>query len=528
MRDFQLPGRSTTFAENGMVAASHPQAALAALDVLRAGGNAVDAAVAAAALTAVVEPTQTGIGGDCFVLLKRRGQQPIALNGSGRAPASLSVDYFTSRGIATVDATSPHAVTVPGAVGAWEQLLIDNGTKGLDELLQPAIKAATEGYLVTERLSRDWSLQVEKLQHCENTRSLFLDGGRAPLPGDRRQNPALARTLMEIAAGGAQAFYRGAVAEDIVSTLKARGGLHTLQDLADYKPEYVTPISTDYRGLRLWECPPNGQGIVALTIASLMERFDVGSLNPVGPERHHLFAEATRLSYAERDQFLADPRFCPGLADKLLDRARIDRLAGRVDANRRMTDVTPYPLPEHRDTIYISVVDRDGMAVSFINSIFDDFGSGISTRDTGILLHNRGCGFSLDPAHVNVIEGGKRPMHTIIPALVTSGDELYMSFGVTGGHFQAAGQAQVLSNVVDHGMSIQQAIDAPRTFARGDTFEVERGIDAATRAGLEARGHILKEAVNPLGTCQAIRFDVKRGLLEGGADPRRDGVALGY
>ena len=527
MRDFQKPGRSVAFGSSIMVAASHPQAALAAVEVLRGGGNAVDAAIAASAVVAVVEPTQTGIGGDCFVLLKKPGCAPVALNGSGAAPAAIDVGFFAERGITELDPGSAHAVTVPGAVGAWERLLEDHGTRPLGELLRPAIDAARDGYIVAERLGRDWALQVDMLKRHASTAAMLLPGGTAPRPGDRVKNPALASTLTQIAERGSSAFYSGPVAEDIVHTLHELDGVLSLEDLARYRPEYVTPISAAYRGYTLWECPPSGQGIVALTIASILQHFDLHAMDPFGADRAHLMAEATRLAYAERDLFLADPSFCPGLVDQLLEPSRIHRLAKRIDGSRRLDKIEPYPLPEHRDTIYVSVVDANGMAVSFINSIFDDFGSGVTTKKSGILLHNRGCGFSLLPGHVNAIAGNKRPMHTIIPALVTKDNQVFMSFGVTGGHFQAAGQIQVLSNIVDHGMSVQEAIDAPRFFARGDSFEVERGVSEPTRARLSELGHKVIQAANPIGTCQAILMNQATGVLHGGADARRDGIALG-
>lgn len=527
MRDFQFPGRSVAVGTRGMVATSNPQAALVGLDVLRAGGNAVDAAVAIAAMLAVVEPTQTGIGGDCFVLLKKRGLPPVALNGAGWAPKAVSSQRLRSDGLSTIATDSVHAITVPGAVRTWERLLLDYGTRSFADLLQPAIGAAEFGYLVTERLARDWALQSMKVLATPEACEVFMPGGAAPHVGARRNNPMLGKALREIARDGATAFYEGWIAQDIVRHLHDRGGCHTLDDFAEYAPEYVTPISTDYRGYRLWECPPSGQGIVALQIAAMLNTFDLTAYDPLSAERFHLQAEVSRIAYAQRDALLCDPTFHPVDVEHMLSPSRIAELVARIDLKKRGAGWTPSATPEHKDTVFISVVDADGTVVSFINSIFDDFGSGIVAPGCGVLLHNRGCGFVLDEGHPNTIEGRKRPMHTIIPALLTKDNEAVMSFGVTGGHFQPAGQLQVLSNIVDYGMSVQQAIEYPRMFARGDTFELEGTVPETVRAGLRSRGHVLSLAANPLGTCHGIWIDKASGVLYGGTDGRRDGLAIG-
>ncbi|WP_322075621.1 gamma-glutamyltransferase [Burkholderia cenocepacia] len=528
MRDFQMPARSVALGTSGMVATSNPQAAMAGIDVLRAGGNAIDAAVAIAAMLAVVEPTQTGIGGDCFVMLKIPGRKPIALDGSGWAPRSIDVEKLRASGLAAIPSDSALAVTVPGAVAAWERLLMDYGTRPLAELFAPAIKAAESGYVVTERLARDWAKQGAKVAATPEAAEIFMKDGVAPKVGDRRSNPKLGCTLRTIAERGAEAFYRGWIAEDIVAFLQRLGGSHTLDDFAQYSPEYVEPISIEYRGYRLWECPPGGQGIVALQIAGMLGQFDVSGMNPLGAERFHLHAELSRLAYAQRDAYVADPRFGPVDVESMLSHRHLQRLTATFDRDRRHGNLTPPQIPEHRDTVYISVVDKDGTVVSFINSIFDDFGSGLVAPLSGVLLHSRGCGFVLDEGHPNVIQGRKRPMHTIIPALLTQRDDAVMSFGVTGGHFQPSGQVQILSNVVDFGMSVQQAIDHPRVFARGNSFEVERPVPWGVRQALQSRGHVLSEAENSLGTCHAVYIDRERGVLFGGSDGRRDGLAIGY
>lgn len=528
MRDFQSPGRSEAFGVNGMAATTHPLATLAAIDVLREGGNAVDAAVVAGAMLAVVEPSQTGVGGDCFVLLKREGQPVIALNGSGAAPSAASVERLAEVGVTTLDPESAHAVTVPGAVRTWARLAEDHRTLDLARLLAPAIAVAENGYPVTERLARDWARHMPKLSRLPATTSIFLPLAEAPAPGDLHRQPMLARTLRDVARQGADVFYEGWIAESIVKALRSLGGFHTVEDFAAFRPRYEKPISASYRGSELWECPPNGSGVAALAMASLLDRYNVADFAPISVERYHLLAEIARIGYAERDVFVGDPDSGHVPVERMTSSTRADILARRISLSERLTDITPITMPEHKDTVFLSVVDKDRTAVSFINSIFDDFGSGIVTPECGVLLHNRGFGFVLKPGHPNVLAGGKRPMHTILPAMLTRDGECVLSFGVTGGHFQPIGQIQLLSNLLDHEMSVQEAIDQPRIFARGDQLDVEATVPGNIVEGLRALGHLPTRAPNPLGTAQAIWIDRKRGLLRGGADPRRDGIALGY
>lgn len=529
MRDFERPGRSEAVGTHGMAATSHPLATLTALDVMRGGGNAIDAAVAATALLCVVEPTQTGIGGDCFALLMRAGQgKVIGLNGSGWAPAAASLQAFDELGIASIATESAHAVTVPGAVAAWARLLADHGTRGLDSLLQPAIAAAQDGYPVTERVARDWAKQVDKLRRNPAAAKSFLIAGAAPTTGTMHRQPELAAALRSIARDGPAAFYKGWIARDMVATLRALGGLHTLDDFSAFEPEYVEPICAGYRGFVLWQCPPNGQGLTSLIMARTLDGIELKKWGPHTAERYHCLAEVARHAYAERDVYIGDPRSGPIPVDALLSAERAARRRASIDPMRRLGDLTPACLPEHRDTTFVAVVDRDRNAVALINSIFDDFGSGITTPESGIIFHNRAGGFVLERGHPNAIAGRKRPLQTIIPAMLTKGDRAVMPFGVTGGHFQPIGQMQILSNVLDYGMSIQAAIDEPRIFARGDSFEVESTVAEDAVAGLRARGHAVRRAENPLGTAQAIWIDWERGLLRGGADGRRDGIALGW
>jgi gamma-glutamyltranspeptidase/glutathione hydrolase len=529
MRDFELPGRSDALGIRGMAATSHPLATLAVLDVLRKGGNAIDAAVAAMALLGVVEPTQTGIGGDCFALLMRRGEgEVVALNGSGWAPQAASIDFYESHGIAAIETESAHAVSVPGAVASWARLIADHGTMEFAVLLQPAIEAADQGYPVTERVARDWAKQVDKLSRNPAAAKAFLFDDAAPQPGTVHRQPELAAALRSIAAEGPTAFYRGWIARDMVEALRALGGLHTLDDFASFAPEYVDPIGVGYRGYRLWECPPNGQGVAPLMMAKALEGFDPAAWRHDSAERYHVMAELGRQAFADRDCFVGDPRMGGPPAETLIMEARAAKMRARVSLRGRIEDLTPVPLPEHRDTAFLAVVDKDRNTIALINSIFDDFGCGIVSPRSGVMFHNRAGGFVLTRGHPNAIAPRKRPLNTIIPALLTRDGKAVMPFGVTGGHFQPFGQIQIMTNILDYGMGIQESIDQPRIFARGDQFTVEGTVPAAAVDGLRKLGHNVTRAENPLGTAQAVWIDWERGLLRGGADSRRDGIALGW
>ncbi|MDE0049801.1 MAG: gamma-glutamyltransferase, partial [Rhodospirillales bacterium] len=393
MRDFQRPGRSTVHGTRGVAATSHPLATATAIEVLRTGGNAVDAAVAACAVQGVVEPQSTGIGGDCFALYAPGGRvPPYAINGSGPAPAAASVDWFREQGIDAIGFESPHAVTVPGAVGAWERLLADHGTKGLDEVLQPAIRYAEEGFVVHSRVAHDWANAAEKLRACENARAFYLPGGRAPRAGDIHRLPALAATLRLIAKDGARAFYQGAIADDIASHLAAHGSLMTADDLAAFQPQAVEPISTSYRGYDIYECPPNGQGIIALIILNILEGFELAGLDPVGAERLHLEAEACRLGYRDRAALIADPDAVEVPVAGLLSADYAAAMRRHISRDRAMPAELPPGYPAHGDTIYLTVVDGEGNAISFINSLFASFGTGLCTA-SGVMLQNRGASF---------------------------------------------------------------------------------------------------------------------------------------
>jgi gamma-glutamyltranspeptidase/glutathione hydrolase len=528
MRNFHFPGRSTVHSRNGMVATSHPLAALAGIDVLREGGTAADAAIAASALLAVIEPQSTGIGGDCFALLQPGGIGKItAYNGSGRAPAAAKVEWYLDRKIHAVPLTSAHSVSIPGAIDAWQTILRDHGKFGLDRLLQPAIKAAEEGYVVAPRIAFDWKVQFEKLKAGTNTVRYLLPHGRPMLPGEVLRQPELGKTLRAIAKNGRDAFYTGEIAEDMVETLRGIGGLHTMDDFAAHTTETTSPIGTDYKDLEVWQCPPNGPGITMLVMLNILSRFDLKQFAPLSVERFHLEAEAARVAYMMREQYIGDPAQVNVDVGRILAKDFADEYVGRIGMDR-MLDLPNVAPPMNPSTVYITVVDRDRNVCSFINSVAHSFGSAIVSDNTGILLQNRAGGFRIQPGHPNCIAPRKRPLHTIIPALATKGGRAVMSYGVMGGQYQPVGQTHVLTNILDYGCDVQEAIDMPRGLHYEGVYQLEDGVPAATVEGLKKLGHKTTSVVGPLGGGQAIWIDWDKGTLTGGSDPRKDGCALGY
>jgi len=529
MRDFQLPGRSTVHACNGMAATSHPLATLAAINVLQDGGNAVDAAITASAVLCAVEAKSTGIGGDCFILYVPRGEgKVIGLNGSGRAPAGATPEWFLDRGIRKIDPRSPHSVTIPGAIDAWHRILEDHGTRSLGDCLAPAITYCEEGAPVTPRSANDWAGLVDLLKGDPNMGRIFLPGGKPPNVGDIHRQPELGKTMRRIAREGSDAFYRGAIAADMARYLKKLGGLHTLDDFAAHHSDYVAPIKARYRGHDAYQIPPNGQGLTALIMLNIMEGYDIGNLDPVGPARFHIEAEAARLAYQARDTFIADPEYAKVPVRELLSKAFADRARARIRPRRVITDIEEGEALPHATTVYLTVVDRDLNAISFINSTFLSFGSGLISPKTGVVLQNRGCGFVVEPGHPNCIAPSKRPLHTIIPGMVMKGKRAVMPYGVMGAQYQPTGHAHVLSNVLDYGMDVQEALDCPRGFHYGGALQLEHGVRPETAQRLRKIGHNVVPAPIPLGGGQAIWIDWKRGALIGGSEPRKDGCALGY
>ena len=529
MRSFHLPGRSAVHGMNGAAATSHPSATLAAIDTLRAGGNAVDAAVAAAAVLAVVEPASTGVGGDVFALICKGGQgDVIGYNGSGRAPAGLSLETFKAAGLKEVPATSPHAVTIPGAIEAWQRLVTDHGSRSLGENLAPAIAFAQDGFAVTPRIQQDWSSSVGKLSGNAASTRLFLPHGRAPELGEVHRQPELAQTLRTIAKSGAKGFYEGAVAEDIVGALRALGGTHQLEDFATHTGKYVTPISTEYRGHRCFQIPPNGHGITALILLNLLEGFEMSRYAPLSADRLHLYAEATKIAFGLRDRYVADPDHAEAPIAALLDKAQAAKWRNRISLQKASAGGWADDCAVHKDTIYLTVVDKDRNVCSFINSLFAGFGSGISAPRAGVILQNRGCGFSLVEGHPNMVAPRKRPLHTIIPGMAQRDGRVLASYGVMGGHFQPVGHAWVLGNIIDYGCDPQEAIDMPRAFFVEDSYGLEEGIPEDAAKELARRGHPVNRVSGPWGGGQMIKLDWQRGTLIAGSDPRKDGCALAY
>ena len=525
MRDFQLPGRSAVFADNGMCATSHPLAAKVAVNLLEQGGNAVDAAIGAAILLGICEPQMTGIGGDCFALVNKPDGEIIGLNGSGRAPKGLSAETMRAVGHTVMPRRDAAAVTVPGAVDAFCRLHGDLGQLDMAQVLAPAIRYAEEGVPIAPRVAFDVQDSGHTLAGA--AKDHYLINGQIPLTGQTFRAPGQAEVLRRIASDGRRAFYEGEVAADMVASLRALGGSHTEEDFAATACDYVAPLRNGYNGAELVELPPNGQGATAMLLTNILSHFDLPAMDPLGAQRVHIEAEASKLAYDARNRFLADPDHTTRLAHMLAPETAAS-LAALIDPNRAMADPKPLSEAVHRETIYITVVDRDRMSVSLIYSIFDGYGSGLASDTFGILFHNRGAGFTLDPGHPNEAGGGKRPMHTIIPGLLREPDGSVMPFGVMGGQYQATGHARFVTNTVDFGMHPQAAIDAPRAFSEPAGLKVERGFAPEVLQTLTDLGHRAYVPDGPIGGAQAIRIDATTGVLQGASDPRKDGCALGY
>jgi gamma-glutamyltranspeptidase/glutathione hydrolase len=525
MRDFQTPGRSAVLAANGMCATSHPLAAKTAIDVLERGGNAMDAAIAGAVLLGLCEPQMTGIGGDCFVLFNEAGSDDIkGLNASGRAPAAANPDDLRDRGLAKLPTNGPEAITIPGAIDGFCRLSESHGKLGLDAILAPAIRYAEDGIPVAPRVAFDWPEDSECLQGHGITH--FSKSGQPYSEGELFRAPGQAEVLRRIAKNGRDAFYTGEVADDMLAALKSVGGVHSAEDFANTAATPTDPVSGTYKGLDLFEHPPNGQGAAAILLLNILKHFDIASMDPFGTLRTHIEAEATKLAYDARNRIIGDPDHTARV-EYLLSEKTAETLAALIDPAKAMADAAPLTEEFHRDTIYISVVDRDRMAVSMIYSIFHGFGSGLASEKFGILLHNRGAAFNLLAGHPNEYGAGKRPMHTIIPGILRREGKVAMPFGVMGGQYQSTGHARFVSNVVDFGMTPQAAIDAPRSFSEAGELQMETGYSDSVIQELADKGHKIAMRDRPLGGAQAILIR-KDGVLEGGSDPRKDGCALGY
>ena len=532
-RPTTLAGRSTVYAPNVAVATSQPLASTAALEVLRQGGNAVDAAVAAAAVLGVTEPHMTGIGGDMFAIVwLAKEQKLVALNASGRAGSLMTRETLQARGFRPGSQQGVMSVTVPGGLAGWDMLLRTYGKRTLAQALQPAIVYARDGFPVSPIIAAQWANETNVLKRDSAAAATFLPGGHAPKAGEWFRNPDLARTLQEIADKGVGTFYGGALGQRIVARLSALGGFITLDDLKKNKPKWVTPISVPFRGYRVWELPPNNQGIAALEMLRILEPYDLKAMGHNSATYLHHLIEAKKLAYADLDRFVGDPDHLDMPAEQMLTDEFIAERRSHMNTTRAQERVDPGPARTKSETVYLTAADAEGNMVSFINSNYDYFGSGVVVPGTGFALHNRGAGFTLTPGLPNTVAPGKRPFHTLIPGFVTQTvngrEQAYMSFGLMGGGVQAQGHVQFLLNYFVFGMDLQAAIDAPR-FRHYDGLRValETPITDAVRESLRAMGHVLiDQPPIAFGGAQAI-VRLPKGYAAA-SDPRKDGMAVGY
>jgi len=540
--DDPFASRSEVIAPHGMAATSQPLATQIALDILKAGGSAVDAAIAANAALGLMEPTGCGIGGDLFAIVwDGTAKRLHGLNASGRSPRALSLKYFREQGLERIPERGPLPVSVPGAVDGWFELHARFGRLPMEELLAPAIAYARNGFPVTEVIAWHWARNAKILQGYPGFAEVFMPAGKAPAKGEVFRNPRLADTYRKIAEGGRDAFYRGEIAATIERYLSENGGFLSAADLADHKSEWVEPLSSSYRGYEVWELPPNGQGIAALQMLNILEDYDIAAMGFGSADYLHVLVETKKLVYADRARYYTDPQFEEVPVDWLLSADYAAQRRGLIDMRRAADAVEAGAVwIEHGDTIYLAVADREGNMVSLIQSNFSGMGSGMTPPGLGFILQNRGELFSLDRVHANVYAPGKRPFHTIIPAFVTRAGEPWLAFGVMGGAMQPQGHVQVLVNMVDFGMNLQQAGDAPRIrhvgsaqptgehAAGGGEIWMESGFDAAVIAELQRRGHRTDIRGQAYGGYQAIARDRDNGVWVGASESRKDGHAAGY
>jgi len=534
--------RSEVIAPHAMAATSQPLATQVALEIMRAGGSAVDAAIAANAVLGLMEPTGCGIGGDLFAMVwDAKGKRLHGLNASGRAPASLGLDEFRRRGLERIPPYGPLPVSVPGTVDGWFELHGRFGRLPMGEVLAPAIRYAREGFPVSELIAHYWSLSVPRLQDWAGFRESFMPGGRAPRKGEIFRNPALARTYEMLAEGGRDVFYRGEIARRIDAFMKREGGFLSHADLSAHRSEWVEPVSTTYRGVRVWELPPNGQGIAVLQLLNILEGYDLRAMGFGSAEYLHHFTEAKKLVFEDRARFYADPDFNRVPVEQLISKAYAAERRRLIDPNRAQRRVEAgNPALEEGDTIYLTVADAEGNMVSLIQSNYRGMGSGLSPDGLGFILQDRGELFDLEDGRFNTYAPRKRPFHTIIPAFVTRDGEPWLSFGVMGGATQPQGHAQIIINLVDFGMGLQEAGDAPRLvhagssqptgerMSDGGTIHVESGVGYGAVRGLLARGHQVGYRRGGFGGYQAILRDPDSGVYYGASESRNDGQAGGY
>ena len=529
--------RSEVIAENGMAATSHPLATQTAIEVLQQGGNAIDAAIAANAVLGLVEPTGCGIGGDLFAIVwDAETQQLYGLNSSGPSPQAMTIDFVKDQGLEKIPAYGPLPVTVPGAVAGWTALHKKFGRKNFKSLFSSAINYAENGFPVTELIAYYLDGSSKRFKDYPNFADVWMKNGATPKKGEMFKNPELANTYKQIANTYGEAFYKGDIAKNIATFIQEQGGLLAVEDLANFIPEWIDPVSTNYRGYDVWELPPNGQGIAALQILNILENFDISSMELDSAEYVHLFTEAKKLAFEDRAYYYADPNFADIPTSTLISKPYAQERLKLIDP-KQAKDSYNAGL-ENGDTIYLTVADKDGNMVSLIQSNYRGMGSGMVPKGVGFMLQDRGEMFSLDPDHKNSLVGGKRPFHTIIPAFITKNNEPFISFGLMGGAMQPQGHAQIVINLIDFGMNLQEAGDAPRIRHAGSSqptgeimldggyISLENGFSKSTRDQLLKMGHKLKYDKGSFGGYQAIML--KDGVYFGASESRKDGQASGY
>ena len=532
--------RSEIIAQNGMVATSQPLATQVGLDILKKGGSAIDAAIAANACLGLMEPTGCGMGGDIYAIVwDAKTQQLYALNGSGRSPQSLTLQWFKDNGYEKIPAYGPLPVSVPGAVDGWFELHGRFGKLPMKEILQPAIDYANNGFPVSELIAYYMDLGAKNLSRFDGFSEVYMPGGEAPKKGEIFKNPRLANTLSKIAEGGRDAFYRGEIAHTIADYINKQGGFLSYEDLANHKSEWVDPVSTNYRGYDVWEIPPNGQGIAALQMLNILEAYDLTEMGFGSTDFIHVFTEAKKLAFEDRAKYYADMDFADVPVDWLISKEYAAERRQLIDMKRAARNYPAGQL-ETGETIYLTTADKDGNMVSFIQSNYRGMGSGMTPPGLGFILQDRGELFSLEPGHNNVYEPGKRPFHTIIPCFITKDGKPWVSFGVMGGAMQPQGHANVVINLIDFGMNLQEAGDAPRirhtgssqptgeSMNNGGTLNLEYGIDYEVIRDLVKRGHRIAFNVGGYGGYQAIMWDEKNKVFYGASESRKDGQAAGY
>ncbi|OUW80542.1 MAG: gamma-glutamyltransferase [Gammaproteobacteria bacterium TMED219] len=529
--------RSEIIAENGMAATSHPLATQTAIDVLRQGGNAIDAAIAANAVLGLVEPTGCGIGGDLFAIVwDAETKQLYGLNSSGPSPQAMTIDFVKEQGLEKIPAYGPLPVTVPGAVAGWTALHKKFGRKNFKNLFSSAINYAENGFPVTELIAYYLDGSSKRFKDYPNFAEVWMKNGVTPKKGEVFKNAALANTYKQIANTYGEAFYKGDIAENMATFIQEQGGLLSVEDLANFTPEWIDPVSTNYRGFDVWELPPNGQGIAALQILNILENFEISSMELDSAEYVHLFTEAKKLAFEDRAYYYADPHFADIPTSTLISKPYAQERLKLIDLNKAKDSYNAGL--ENGDTIYLTVADKDGNMVSLIQSNYRGMGSGMVPKGVGFMLQDRGEMFSLDPNHKNSLVGGKRPFHTIIPAFITKNDEPFISFGLMGGAMQPQGHAQIVINLIDFGMNLQEAGDAPRIRHAGSSqptgeimldggyISLENGFSQSTKDQLLKMGHKLKYDKGSFGGYQAIML--KDGVYFGASESRKDGQASGY